>query len=114
MILIPAPLNWCPHIYIYTHTHTHGNSETTSCNGICYFTTYLSITVVTHREIARIVSHTRLSHIAAHREPGGTIWVLTLQDGVAPCDWHVVDNPLLHVVLMDMVIQELDLLFVLF
>ena len=58
------------------------------------------------------MSDTRLSHIAAHRKARGAIRVLALHDTVAPGDRHVVDHPLLHVVLVDTVVQKFNSLFV--
>ena len=45
---------------------------------------------------------------AAHRKAGSTKWFVTLQNGVAPCDGHVIDNPLVHVALVNAVLQELE------
>ena len=56
------------------------------------------------------MSHTFLGHVAAHGEPGGAVGVSALHDAVAPGDGHVVYDPLVHVVLMDAVIQKLHLL----
>ena len=60
----------------------------------------------THRKVASIMSDALRRDIAAHGEASGTVGVLALQDAVAPCDWHVIYHPLLHVVLVDTVVQE--------
>ena len=54
--------------------------------------------------------HTLRSHVAAHGEAGGAVRVLAIVDAEAPGDRHVVYDPLLHVVIMYMGVQKLDLL----
>ena len=53
------------------------------------------------------------SDIAPHREAGGAIRFLA-HNVIAPCHRHVVNHPLVHVVFLDTVIQELQLLSVAF
>lgn len=45
---------------------------------------------------------------AAHRKAGSAKWFVALQNGVAPCDGHVIDHPLVHVALVNAVLQELE------
>ena len=52
--------------------------------------------------------------VASNWETCSAVWLITFQDAVAPCDRHVVHHPLLHVVLMDPVVQESNLLLVFF
>ncbi len=52
------------------------------------------------------MSDTLRGDVAAYGEASGAIGVLALHDTVAPCHRHVVNHPLLHVVLMDTVIEE--------
>ncbi len=40
-------------------------------------------------------------HEAANREMSCTEWFITLHHSVAPCHRHVVDDPLVHVRLID-------------
>lgn len=44
--------------------------------------------------------------IAPHRKPGGAVRLLALHNAVTPCDGHVVYHPLLHVVLVDSVVEK--------
>ena len=48
---------------------------------------------------------------APNGEPGGTVGLVTLHDGVAPGHWHVVNHPLMHVALMDTLTKKLQLSF---
>ena len=73
----------------HTHTHTHTLSLTR-----------------THREIASVMSDSFLGDIAANGEACGAVRILALHDAVAPRDGHVVDHPLLHVVLVDTVVKK--------
>lgn len=45
--------------------------------------------------------------VTAHRKACGAVRLLALHYAIAPGHWHVVNHPLLHVVLMDTLIQEL-------
>jgi hypothetical protein len=62
-----------------------------------------------YRQVASIVSLALRSHITTNRESGGAVRVLALHYIVTPCDRHVVNHPLLHIVLMDTTIQKVHL-----
>ena len=51
--------------------------------------------------------------VTADRETGGAEWLVTLQDLVAPGDGHVVNDPLLHVPLVDPLLHECQRTFLL-
>ena len=57
----------------------------------------------TYREVAGIMALPSVGDIAAHRKAGSAIRLVALQNRIAPHDRHVVNNPLVHVGLMDMV-----------
>ena len=48
--------------------------------------------------------------IAANGESGGAELLVIVCDLVAPCYWHVVDHPLLHVVFMNPLLKKLEFL----
>ena len=56
---------------------------------------------VTYREVAGIMADPFIGHKAADRETSCAEWLFTLHHRVAPCHRHVVDDPLMHVRLMD-------------
>ena len=49
---------------------------------------------------------------APNGKPRGTVWLVTLHDGVAPGHWHVINHPLVHVALVDTFTKKLQLSFV--
>ena len=82
---------------MHTHTHTHTQAQTHS-----------------YREVAGIVLDPFRSDEATNGKPCGAIGLVTLHDGVAPGDWHVVNHPLVHVALMDPLTKEFQFCFVIF
>lgn len=52
--------------------------------------------------------------VTPHREASGAVRLLTLHNAVTPGNWHVVNDPLLHVVLMDTVVQKMQFLHITF
>lgn len=46
---------------------------------------------------------------AANREPCGAVGLVALHDGIAPGHRHVVDNPLVHVALVDAFTEEFQM-----
>lgn len=65
--------------------------------------------VNTHTKITGIVADSLFGHKTADGEVRGTEWLVTLHDSVAPCDRHVVYDPLMHVGLVDTLTQEVEL-----
>ena len=51
-------------------------------------------------------------YVTADGEAGGAVGLVALDDAVAPGDGHVVYDPLLHVVLVDTLVEEVHLLLV--
>ena len=49
-----------------------------------------------------------LRHITTDRKSRGAERLLTLHDGIAPSDGHVVHHPLVHVALVNTLSQETD------
>ena len=67
-----------------------------------------------YRQIAGIMPHAFRCDVAPHRESCGAVGLVTLHDAVTPGHWHVVNDPLLHVVLVDAVVQKTQFLHVSF
>ena len=51
-------------------------------------------------------------HKTPYRKMGGAEWLVTVCNRVTPSDWHVVDDPLVPVALMDLFYHKVQLLFV--
>lgn len=60
------------------------------------------------------MSHPFRCDVAPHRETCGAVRLVTLHNAVTPGHWHVVNNPLLHIVLMDTVVQKFQFLHISF
>ena len=63
---------------------------------------------LTYREIAGIMALPAVCDETAHRKAGGAKRFVALQNRVAPCDGHVINHPLVHVALVNAVLQELE------
>ena len=68
--------------------------------------------IFTYREVTGIVLNSFWGDEASDRKPRGTVWLVTLHDGVAPGHWHVINHPLVHVALVDALTKKLQLSFV--
>ena len=51
---------------------------------------------------------------APNGKPCGTVWLITLHDGVAPGHWHVINHPLVHVALVDTLTKKYQFSFMVF
>ena len=67
--------------------------------------------IFTNREGAGIMLNSFRSDEASNGEPCCAVRLVTLHDGVAPRHWHVVNHPLVHVVLMDTFTKKVQLGF---
>ena len=54
------------------------------------------------------------NRVVSNWEPHLTVRLVTLETGVAPCYWHVVNHPLVHVVLTDTIMKKVQLGFIIF
>lgn len=68
----------------------------------------------TYREVTSVVLDSFRSDETANGEPCGAVGLIALHDRVAPCHWHVVDHPLVHVALMDPLAKKLQLALIVF
>ena len=52
------------------------------------------------------------SDIASNGEPRLTVRIVTLESRIAPCHWHVINHPLVHIVLIDTFMKKIQLGFI--